>query len=134
MRCYGASGYLGVQKHLEIKQNEHFSSIDFRIEYQFGYRKVVYRRLKKNENHLYALFACAILHSRAVASRKLSTTSIKEEISPFTEKEAANQRKTAYWSKDKPCILKKRLNGVFDQNAGLMIQRFLRFILEISGL
>ena len=59
MRCYGASGYLGVQKRLEIKQNEHFSSIDFRIEYQFGYRKVVYRRLKKNENRLYALFACA---------------------------------------------------------------------------
>ena len=27
-------------------------------------------------------------------------------------------------SKDKPCILKKRLNGVFDQNAGLIIQRF----------
>ena len=27
-------------------------------------------------------------------------------------------------SKDKPCILKKRLNGVFDQNIGLIIQRF----------
>lgn len=24
----------------------------------------------------------------------------------------------------KPCILIKRLNGVFDQNAGLIIQRF----------
>ena len=29
-------------------------------------------------------------------------------------------------SKDKPCILKKRLNGVFDQNAGLIIQRLFR--------
>ena len=32
--------------------------------------------------------------------------------------------KKAYLSKDKPCILKKRLNGVLDQNAGLIIQRF----------
>ena len=32
--------------------------------------------------------------------------------------------KKAYLSKDKPCILKKRLNGVFDQNIGLIIQRF----------
>ena len=86
---YGDSGYLGVQKRLEIKQNEHLSSIDFRInrrpkslpkvsdhaidweryiehrkssicskvehvfqiiKCQFGYRKVVYRGLKKNEN------------------------------------------------------------------------------------
>ena len=33
----------------------------------------------------------------------------------------------AYLSKDKPCILKKRLNGVLDQNAGLIIQRFPRY-------
>ena len=32
--------------------------------------------------------------------------------------------KKAYLSKDKPCILKKRLNGVLDQNIGLIIQRF----------
>ena len=43
---------------------------------------------------------------------------------PFYKKEAANQRKKAYSSKDKPYILKKRLNGVFDQNIGLIIQRF----------
>ena len=49
------------------------------------------------------------------------------EVCPFTEKEAANQRKKAYLSKDKPCILKKRLNGVLDQNIGLIIQRFLRY-------
>ena len=110
---YGDSGYLGVQKRLEIKQNEHLSSIDFRInrrpkslpkvsdhaidweryiehrkssicskvkhvfqiiKCQFGYRKVVYRRLKKNENRLYALFACANLYSLAIAGQKLSTT------------------------------------------------------------
>lgn len=28
---YGDSGYLGIQKRAEIKENEHFSSIDFRI-------------------------------------------------------------------------------------------------------
>ena len=42
-------------------------------------------------------------------------------------------RKEKYTSKEnlvelennyKPCILKKRLNGVLDQNAELMIQRF----------
>ena len=110
---YGDSGYLGVQKRLEIKQNEHLSSIDFRInrrpkslpkvsdhaidweryiehrkssicskvehvfqiiKCQFGYRKVVYRGLKKNENRLYALFACANLYSLAIAGQKLSTT------------------------------------------------------------
>jgi len=31
------------------------------------------------------------------------------EVFPFTEKEVANQRKKAYLSKDKPCILKKLL-------------------------
>ena len=110
---YGDSGYLGVQKRLEIKQNENLSSIDFRInrrpkslpkasahaidweryiehrkssirskvehvfriiKCQFGYRKVVYRGLKKNENCLYVPFACANLYSLAIAGRKLSTT------------------------------------------------------------
>ena len=33
----------------------------------------------------------------------------REEVCPFTEKKAANQRKKAYLSKDKPCILKKTL-------------------------
>ena len=28
---YGDSGYLGIQKRPEIRQNEHFSNIDFRI-------------------------------------------------------------------------------------------------------
>ena len=37
-------------------------------------KKVVYRGLKKNENRLYALFACANLYSLAIAGRKLSTT------------------------------------------------------------
>ena len=110
---YGDSGYLGIQKRPEIRQNEHFSNIDFRInrrpkslpkvsdntidweryienrkssvrckvehafriiKCQFGYRKTVYRGLKKNENRLYAMFACANLYSLAIAGRKLSTT------------------------------------------------------------
>ncbi len=44
------------------------------IKCQFGYKKTVYRGLKKNENRLYALFACANLYSLAIAGRKLSTT------------------------------------------------------------
>ena len=41
------------------------------IKCQFGYRKVVYRGLKKNENRLYAMFACANLYALALAGRKL---------------------------------------------------------------
>ena len=44
------------------------------IKCQFGYRQTAYRGLKKNENRLYAMFACANLYSLAIAGRKLSTT------------------------------------------------------------
>ena len=43
------------------------------IKCQFGYKKTVYRGLMKNENRLYAMFACANLYSLAIAGRKLST-------------------------------------------------------------
>lgn len=44
------------------------------IKCQFGYKKTVYRGLKKNENRLYAMFASANLYALAIAGRKLSTT------------------------------------------------------------
>ena len=44
------------------------------IKCQFGYKKTVYRGLRKNENRLYAMFACANLYVLAIAGRKLSTT------------------------------------------------------------
>ena len=44
------------------------------IKCQFGYRKTVYRGLRKNENRLYAMFACANLYALAMAGRKLSVT------------------------------------------------------------
>ena len=44
------------------------------IKCQFGYKKTVYRGLKKTENRLYAMFACANLYALAMAGRKLSTT------------------------------------------------------------
>ena len=44
------------------------------IKCQFGYKKTVYRGLKKNENRLYAMFACANLYALAIAGRKLPTT------------------------------------------------------------
>ena len=44
------------------------------IKCKFGYKKVAYRGLKKNENRLYALFACANLYFLAIANRKLSVT------------------------------------------------------------
>lgn len=108
---YGDSGYLGIQKRDEVKNNPHLSTIDYRInrrphslpkvsdnaidweryienrksstrckvehafriiKCQFGYRKTVYRGLKKNENRLYAMFASANLYALAIAGRKLS--------------------------------------------------------------
>ncbi|MCI6714819.1 MAG: transposase, partial [Lachnospiraceae bacterium] len=44
------------------------------IKCQFGYKKTVYRGLAKNENRLYAMFACANLYAFAIAGRRLSTT------------------------------------------------------------
>ena len=110
---YGDSGYLGIEKREEVANDEHLSSIDYRINLrpgkfpklsdkaidwtryiesrkssvrskvehifriikcQFGYRKVRYRGLKKNENRLYVMFACANLYLLAMAGRKLRTT------------------------------------------------------------
>ena len=42
------------------------------IKCQFGYKKVRYRGLKKNENRLYAMFACANLYSLAIAGQTLT--------------------------------------------------------------
>ena len=41
------------------------------IKCQFGYKKVAYKGLKKNENRLYAMFACANLYMLARAGRTL---------------------------------------------------------------
>lgn len=110
---YGDSGYLGIQKRPEVKNDAHLSKIDYRInrrprslpkvsdntidwerfiEYrkssvrckvehvfriikcQFGYTKTRYRGLMKNENRLYAMFACANLYMLAMAGRSFSET------------------------------------------------------------
>lgn len=42
------------------------------IKCQFGYRKTAYRGLMKNENRLYAMFACANLYALAIAGQNLS--------------------------------------------------------------
>ena len=107
---YGDSGYLGIQKRLEIQTDPQLASIDYRInrrprslptvsdnaidwerfiehrkssvrskvehvfriiKCQFGYTKTRYRGLQKNENRLYAMFACANLYMLAMAGRKL---------------------------------------------------------------
>lgn len=107
---YGDSGYLGLQKRPEVRDNPHLSGIDYRInrrphslpkvsdnsidwerviehrkssvrckvehvfriiKCQFGYTKTRYRGLMKNENRLYAMFACANLYMLARAGRSL---------------------------------------------------------------
>ena len=65
------------ERYIEHRKSSIRSKVEhvFRIiKCQFGYKKVVYRGLKKNENRLYALFACANLYLLAIAGRKLSTT------------------------------------------------------------
>ena len=65
------------ERYIEHRKSSIRSKVEhvFRIiECQFGYKKVVYHGLKKNENRLYALFACANLYSLVIAGRKLSTT------------------------------------------------------------
>ena len=65
------------ERYIEHRKSSIRSKVEhvFRIiKCQFGYKKVVYRGLKKNENRLYALFACANLYSLVIAGRKLSTT------------------------------------------------------------
>ena len=58
----------------EMHQTKKGNEWRFGMKCQFGYRKVAYRGLKKNENRLYAMFACANLYALAIAGRKLSTT------------------------------------------------------------
>ena len=65
------------ERYIEHRKSSIRSKVEhvFRIiKCQFGYKKVVYRGLQKNENRLYALFACANLYLLAIAGRKLSTT------------------------------------------------------------
>lgn len=106
---YGDSGYTGIQKRDEVKENKHLAAVDYQIcrrpkslpkvsdwsvdwdhliehrkasvrckvehifriiKCQFGYRKVAYRGLAKNENRLYTLCASANLYILAMTKRK----------------------------------------------------------------
>lgn len=63
------------ERHIEYLKSSVRCKVEhvFRIiKCQFGYRKTVYRGLRKNENRLYAMFACANLYLLARAGRKLS--------------------------------------------------------------
>ena len=58
------------ERYIEHRKSSIRSKVEhvFRIiKCQFGYKKVVYCGLKKNENRLYVLFACANLYSLAIA-------------------------------------------------------------------
>ena len=63
------------ERHIEYLKSSVRCKVEhvFRIiKCQFGYRKTVYRGLRKNENRLYAMFACANLYALARAGRNLS--------------------------------------------------------------
>ena len=70
-----ADGAINWERHIEHLK----SSVRCKVEHPFriikclyGYRKTAYRGLKKNENRLYAMFACANLYVLARAGRKLT--------------------------------------------------------------
>ena len=63
------------ERHIEYLKSSVRCKVEhvFRIiKCQFGYRKTVYRGLRKNENRLYAMFACANLYALTRAGRALS--------------------------------------------------------------
>ena len=64
------------------------------IKCQFGYRKTAYRGLKKNENRLYAMFACGNLYFLAIAGRKLSTNWYRGSL-PFGVERS--EKPEEYW-------------------------------------
>ena len=101
---YGDSGYVGIQKRTEIKEDEHLSKFDYRITRRpsslpkvsdnrkssvrskvehafkiikgtFGFSKVRYRGIDKNLHKLNVLFACANLLMFSRA-KKFSTVQI----------------------------------------------------------
>ena len=66
---------IGWERYIENRKSSVRCKVEhvFRIiKCQFGYRKTVYRGLKKNENRLYAMLDCANLYVLAIAGRKLS--------------------------------------------------------------
>lgn len=70
-----SEGTLDWERHIEYLKAAVRCKVEhvFRIiKCQFGYSKTVYRGLRKNENRLYAMFACANLYLLARAGRKLS--------------------------------------------------------------
>ena len=83
-RCLVQTGHMmkgGTVADAAIIHENRKSSVRCKVEHafriikcQFGYKKTVYRGLKKNENRLYAMFACANLYALAIAGRKLATT------------------------------------------------------------
>ena len=83
-RCLVQTGHMikgGTIADATIIHENRKSSVHCKVEHafriikcQFGYKKRVYRGLMKNENRLYAMFACANLYALAIAGRRLSTT------------------------------------------------------------
>ena len=116
--------YIEHRKSSIRSKDEHVFRI---IKCQFGYRKVRLSRIKeKRKSFVYPVCLCQFVFAGDCRSKTFHNINQGGGSLPFFRKKAANQRKKAYLSKDKPCILKKRLNGVLDQNIGLIIQRFPR--------
>ena len=74
------------ERHIEYLKSSVRCKVEhvFRIiKCQFGYRKTVYRGLRKNENCLYAMFACANLYVLARSGREISPAFSADLICPF---------------------------------------------------
>jgi len=73
--AHAADGAIDWERYIEHLKSSMRCKVEhpFRIiKCLFGYRKTVYCGLRKNENHLYAMFAWANLYVLARAGRKLA--------------------------------------------------------------
>ena len=150
--------YIEHRKSSIRSKGEHVFRI---IKRQFGYKKVVYRGLKKNENRLQTVdkklfspeggrialsaneriaeFLNFAIQAKFAYVNKLKTKIVCMPCLPvpicirwrlpvenfpqhksrgksalLQKRKQPTSEKSIFTSKDKPCILKKRLNGVFD--------------------
>ena len=116
------------ERYIEHRKSSIRSKVEhvFRIiKCQFGYKKSRLPRIKeKRKSFICPVCLCQFVFAGDCRSKTFHNINQGGKSALLQKRKAANQRKSIFMSKDKPCILKKRLNGVLDQNIGLIIQRF----------
>ena len=114
--------YIEHRKSSIRSKGEHVFRI---IKRQFGYRKVRLSRIKeKRKSFVCPVCLCQFVFAGDCQSKTFHNINQGGKSALLQKRKQPTSEKSIFTSKDKPCILKKRLNGVLDQNAGFIIQRF----------